>query len=886
MDNKLIKILLIEDDHADQLIFKRILKKTGIASDLVVADTVTGGSSMLKSNDIEIVFCDYNLPDGNALSLLKTLDADKIALVVITSQADIQMATESLMNGASDFITKDNINEPTLERVLTNIIRSKEQQVERQKLEKELEENFANTEAILNNTDDGIWSLDCDGKIVVMNEVARYNISNRKGYDVKIGDNFFENFPEIFTSVWRPMYNGALEGKQANSIDKYVIDNKFFYLEISCSPIYSGDYIKGATFFARDVTSREISRYKIEESEKNFRSIFESSDLPILIRLKDNDAILDLNEACSKLIGQPKEKLITNAFINLIPEALRANFMMEFNAIHANNNIVLETFLVSENKTEVPVSIRITEVAYYNKKSYLMFIQDISARLKKEQSLNEAKLFAEQTAEFKAQFLANMSHEIRTPLNAIIGFTTLLNESNLNEEQKKYVEIIDQAGNNLIVIINDILDLSKIQAGKLDLIAEEFDLHHLVNQTYQLHAKNAKKKGLEFNLNQNKNLPNFIVGDKNRLTQILNNLLSNAIKFTEKGKVELTCELVSSKANTAELKFAISDTGIGIPKDSLTSIFTDFSQIDSSLQRTQTGTGLGLAIVKELVRLMNGEIQVESTFGLGSKFSFTITSQIIRAAKISGSVDANRLPDFSHLKILLVEDNSVNILLAEKILGKIGIVPLLASNGLEGVEMVKKNNPDLILMDIQMPVMNGMDATREIRTFSKVPILAMTAHVLEEERHKYFDLGMNGFIPKPFKIEELITAITESLTVDKSSLAYTTNDYQLFSDMPIFQEIVEGDIKFARSLMSTYIQSSTIELEKFILAAKVNDQIVMANVAHKLRSSFIIFGFRELINRAAEIEQGRGNAELNLKFSQMVKESMKLIDEKIKLISV
>lgn len=396
--------------------------------------------------------------------------------------------------------------------------------------------------------------------------------------------------------------------------------------------------------------------------------------------------------------------------------------------------------------------------------------------------LREANARLEEISRLKSDFLANMSHELRTPMNAIIGFTELLTETKLDEEQAEYVQTIRQSAFGLLTLINDILDLAKIEAGKLDLEILPYDLLEVVRNVAAMFRIPAREKGVEVSFCLDQRIPARVLGDSNRLRQILVNLAGNAMKFTEKGRVDILIHLVQETEQGVFATFAVRDTGIGIPEARRQAIFEKFTQADGSTTRKYGGTGLGLAICQQLVTLMGGEIAVESELGKGSTFLFTIP---LIAAKEPAAVAAVEKTDVARSdtaalpapRILLVEDNAVNQKLASIIITRQGFQLGVAADGLEALEQLKNQEFDLVLMDVQMPHMDGHTATRKIREIEASPekrreyvclrdrtkplqIIGLTAHARKEDEQACYESGMNGFLTKPIVKDKLIAALT------------------------------------------------------------------------------------------------------------------------------
>lgn len=390
-------------------------------------------------------------------------------------------------------------------------------------------------------------------------------------------------------------------------------------------------------------------------------------------------------------------------------------------------------------------------------------------------SAEQARAEADKANRAKSEFLANMSHEIRTPMNGIIGFADLLLLEELTHEQHEYSSLIKGSAVGLLGIINDVLDLSKVEAGKLELHVEHFSPRLLVSQVIRTIEPRAKKKGLMVQESFPPDLPQHVSGDPLRLRQVLLNLLSNAIKFTEMGTITVGVKVLSLREH-AVLEFTVRDTGIGVSQADIERIFQPFEQVRASSLEKSTGTGLGLSISRRLVQLMHGEFFVVSQLGKGSEFRFTAQFELVRIGEEVIASEVNTIPAISNAQsgkhtVLLVEDNVVNQQVALAMLKRIGCEVLIAENGLEGVERVAKGGISLVFMDMQMPVMNGLDATRAIRLAEKnagapaIPIIALTANAMESDKESCIAAGMNGALSKPYQIADLDAVLRRYLNL-------------------------------------------------------------------------------------------------------------------------
>lgn len=502
-------------------------------------------------------------------------------------------------------------------------------------------------------------------------------------------------------------------------------------------------------------------------------------------------------------------------------------------------------------------------------------------RKQAEDELIKAKKEAEESVKSKDQFLTNMSHEIRTPMNAIIGFTQLILQSNLNDKQSEFANSVKVAAENLLSIINDILDFSKIESGVIKIESSPTDIHQTFKNVYDLLKISASQKNLEFILETDPRIPDAVLCDALRLNQILINLVGNAIKFTEKGRVKFSAEVVKIENSLYEIVFKVKDTGIGIEKEKQKDIFERFNQVNNDINRKYEGTGLGLSISKNLIELLGGRLNMQSEIGVGSEFSFSLhVLKCENDSLLKADPSTEKRPISKHRSILLIEDNPLNQKLAKNVLNNFGFDVIIADNGLIGLEVLKHQQFDLILMDIQMPELDGYQTTKIIRREMKlhIPIIAMTAHSIVGEKEKCINVGMNEFISKPFNQKELFEKISSLIQTDKkqSETIDTTMNANETPELNLnyLYELSNGNAAFEKEMILLFIHQVPKEILNLQRACEEHEYVKIAEIAHKMKSSMDIFNRRDLSeNLSTIIEEARSN-----KITDTLTNKLKAID--------
>jgi PAS domain S-box-containing protein len=595
-------------------------------------------------------------------------------------------------------------------------------------------------------------------------------------------------------------------------------------------------------------------RQRVQEQVNFQASLLDQVDSSIIAADTDRK-IVYWNQHAERLFGWTKIEALgrkTNEL--LLPQDGLAKNEVRYRELSQNKHWEGEITMKHRSGKTFPVHVSAATLTDEEGEEigYSLVCFDMTDQARAERKLRRDKEKAERTALAKQDFLSTMSHEIRTPLNVVVGMTRLLMDENPKSSQMEYLKSLQFSANHLLVIINDILDFSKIESGKIKLEKISFSPREVAEGIANAFKFRSEEKNISLRVEWDDTIPERLVGDEVRFTQILNNLVGNAIKFTEQGFVSIHAKLLNRRDDKYEIKFEVRDTGIGIPKDRLKTIFNGYTQASSETTRKFGGTGLGLTICKRLIEIQKGNLQVRSKEGLGSNFCFTLTYEHDSSSS-KQSVQQKQYLDSSKLKgvnLLLVEDNPSNRMVATSFLEKVGINVATAEHGEQAVEKVQQKNYDIILMDLQMPVMDGCDATSAIRAlggnYEKIPIIALTADVVQGVKDRVFECGMNDYLSKPFNPDELHYKIALNLDLVQPKEGEMPESEDDIMQLHRLIDQYNDDVKFVTNLLTSLRKSFQLLTEQVANSADQKDVYELRRLTHKLLPSIKMVGNHSL----------------------------------------
>ncbi|TMI89176.1 MAG: response regulator, partial [Bacteroidetes bacterium] len=648
----------------------------------------------------------------------------------------------------------------------------------------------------------------------------------------------------------------------------------------------------------REIAKKELEAYSnsAKLASQYSRSLIEASQDP-LVTISTEGKITDMNEAMASITGTTREKLTGTDFIDYFTEPQKAREV--YQEVFAKGFVTDYPLTIMDHKlTDVLFNGSVYKDEQGKVLGAVVVARDITEQKRIEKELIEAKVFAElatliaeeakakaETAtgiaedavKTKQQFLSNMSHEIRTPMNAIIGFTKVLLKTDLSAKQKEYLTAIKLSGDALIVLINDILDLAKVDAGKMTFEQTPFKMASSISAMLHMFEPKIQEKNLQLVKEYDNRIPEVLLGDPVRLHQIILNLLSNAVKFTTKGKITVSVNLIHDDEKKVTIEFGVTDTGIGIPADKIGKIFENFQQASSATSRLYGGTGLGLSIVKQLIEPQGGSIRVKSKIDEGSAFSFTLDFQKTNADVEAEAEILELIPEIKNIKVLVVEDIALNQLLMKTLLDDFGFEQDIAANGKIAIEKLSQKNGDgtiksydVILMDLQMPEMNGFDTTEFIRKTmnSNIPIIALTADVTTVDLAKCKAVGMNDYIAKPVD-ERILYSKIIGLVRKPAPIKYSDNkgnetaqsEKIKYTDLAYLVRRTKSDPKLMMEMISLYLEQTPPLITIMKKSFRDRDWGSLHATVHKMIPSFSIMGISADFENMAKKIQDYANSQ-------------------------
>jgi PAS domain S-box-containing protein len=731
---------------------------------------------------------------------------------------------------------------------------------------------------LLDHSSDIVYTHSLDGKLITWSKAGELitGYTQRELFQTNIAD----LAPPDRRPEFRELLRQMSEGCGAATFEFVVLakDGSRVTLDVSTRPITQEGNQIGVLGFARDVTARRRTEEALRNSELRLRTVV--SNAPLILFAFDAAGVLTFCEGKGLAGWGLDPATLTGRSVRELESTLPV-----LSAAHAGAASGEVVTMIQEAGGMVYESRLVPVEGPGGRPAGLIGVAfEITERKKSEEEAHRARQAAEAASRAKSEFLANMSHEIRTPMNSILGMTELTLETALNADQREYLELVKTSAHSLLAIINDVLDFSKVEAGKLELDLAPFNVKELVESTVKSFAFRARQKRLQLTLDVAPAAGGLFLGDAGRLRQVLTNLIGNAIKFTDAGSISVTVSPELQTQSEAMLRFEVKDTGVGIPADKQRVIFEAFAQADGSATRKYGGTGLGLTISRQMVELMQGKIGVDSAPGAGSAFHFTVRlAKIVQQmARIDAPPARSRVhfargaehgkPAHPPLRILVVEDNPANQKLVCYILQKQGYTVELANNGREALEVLERSGPagvDLVLMDLQMPGMDGLSATGVIREKEKksgdhTPIVALTAHAMKGDFDRCLAAGMDGYISKPIQRDQLLQAIErfarKSGHEDGADRRFPL-PVEVF-DMAQSLDRAGGDVDLLLELAQIFLQISPRHLEEAARAISVGDMTALGNAVHALKSSMGNFAAKAAFQAAILVQQKIGEGDL------------------------
>lgn len=751
-----------------------------------------------------------------------------------------------------------------------------------------LKQSEINYRTIVERATEIIYKINADGKFTFVNDVAQRITGYSKSELLKMS--FLDLVRDDFKEILMAFYSQQIKNKITSTYYEFPILTKVkkdVWIGQSLQYPQTENQSIELTALAIDISVRKNAELKLSLQEEKYRNIIANMNLGLL-EVDNNDSILFANQSFRKLSGFTLHELLGQKAANLFMVKSKQSIINNKNDIRKKG--VSDMYSVQvKNKKGQKRWWMISGAPQFNDKEEIVgsvgIHLDITEQKELEEELKKAKNKAEDSSKAKELFLATMSHEIRTPLNAIIGITDLM-KSDAKTRSKENIDILSFSSKNLMSLISDILDFAKIESGKITLLKNSINIGILLNGIYQTFKPACEEKNVSLVLNIDPSVPQIIIGDELRLSQVLYNLISNAVKFTPQGLIEILVFAEPITHDTIRLFFKVSDSGIGIDKNKIKTIFNAFEQADSNILRQFGGTGLGLSITKKLIELQKGNITAESVSKKGSTFSFNIdytfdlskqksTIKLVNQSTPAKLISTDKL-------ILLVEDNIINQQVVIAYFKQWGLKWEIANNGAEALEMLALKKYDLALVDIFMPIMDGFTTIKHIKknpALANLPIIALTASAETSLMDNAIALGANYCLTKPFKADLLIDSITNLLS-SENNINHTNllavkykNRITSLINLTQIETASFGSSQFVTNMISMLIKETNISLDQASLLLEIGDLDRFAKVIHKMKSNFLILGVeseRQSLNFMEQNTNAFENLnEIKTKFTQL-----------------
>jgi len=857
--------------------FRLILEKIG--DNVWQHDFITGITEFSQTNSEFLEYTNSNLStadswwmavhpadkglleDNDRLYKLGKLDHHSIEYRMVDKQGNIRwildrgVVTQTDSNGKPSKITGTH----------TDITRIKE-------TEAEFNKQRAFYESILNSMPTDIAVFDASHKYLFVNPIGIKDDELRKWIIGKTDEEYcaYRNKNIEIAKERRSIFNKVIESKKQLSWEETLnLPNgkQEFHLRNLFPVLDEQNEVKLVIGFGLNITERKQIEDKLLLNEKRYRDLFNYSQA--LICTHDLEGkLLSVNPAICNIIGYTSEELIGRNIKEFVPQDKVAQFDEQYLQNVLTTGKAEGVFIIiCKNGEHIYLLYQNYMVEETTRAPYIIgFSQDITNRIKAERELIKAKEETERASKVKEVFLANISHEIRTPMNGILGIGGLLYKTNLNPKQEEYTKLILESADNLLHIVNDVLDFTKIESGKIELEHIPFLLEEKISNTLKTFIFKIEEKGLELVFDNQVSADTVLVGDPFRLGQVLNNLISNALKFTESGKITVSATQLKTENQLSLFEFKVSDTGIGISPENLANIFEEFVQASSETSRKYGGTGLGLTITKNLIEMQGGTIQAESTVNKGTCFIVRIPYQIGENSMLVNSKEEVIFTPIDKKRILVAEDVIINQIIVKQILEEWGHEVVLVSNGQEAFDAHKRKDFDLILMDIHMPEVDGYEATQMIRHLgdtikAAVPIVALTANAFKKETDRFAEAGFNDYITKPFTEAGLYDCIKKLLQLNspvdfskKINIKVTETNSEKLYDLSALQGIEDEDKAFLKEIVLVFIKNTSIDIQNLLKAVDSNHTNDIYLLAHRMKSSIYSLGIKQAYKTVESIE--------------------------------